>query len=170
MAIDTSTETRRALAQKGNHATSVWSGPMRNGELQNIQDGDILEMPASLAECANKIIRHDNLNGALSIIVPAKDAAGVEKTAEFWPGSLCRIGFEYEVADVLGMPPKSTGVRYPNVGDVVDTVKGEATLAEAMAKLYGKKIRYNVKDEFKTRRYGTNELRPANSWTITFVK
>lgn len=168
--IDISVETLRALAQKGNHAAGGWGGPLRNGEMMNIQDGDVLEMPASAAACAGKIIKHDALNGAQSIMVQAKDAAGANKVVEFWPGSLCRIGFEFEEPDAVGMPPKSTGVRYPNVGDVVDTVKVKATLADAMETLYGKKIKYQIKDEFNTRRYGTNELRQTNSWTITFVK
>lgn len=170
MAIDTSVESRRALAQKGNHATSVWVGPMRNGDLMHIQDGDVLDMPVSAADCANKIIKHDTLNGAQSIMVSAQDAAGKDKVVEFWPGSICRVGFEFEEPEAAGMPPKPTGVRYPNAGDVVQAVRTEATLAEAMEKLYGKKIRYNINVEFKTRRYGTNELRPTNSWTISFVE
>ena len=94
---------------------------------------------------------------------------GVEKVVEFWPNSLCRVGVEYTKGDFEGALVKRTGATYPNEGDVVDAVKGCPTVAKAMEQLYGKAIKFTKLKEYTALRFGTNDLRDTNSWTITFV-
>lgn len=112
MAIET--VTARLLKQDGNSAASTWSGAFRNGQMLNVENGDVLEMPASLEDCKGKIVVHENLNNAQSIVVKAKTAAGIDKEVEFWPNSVCRSLAEFKPARVPGDLPVATGRRPAN--------------------------------------------------------
>ena len=166
--IDPEIELTRALENPDNVKGSAFTGAMRSGEMLNALDGDILVMPASLAELDGKIITHKNLRNAQSIMCRAINN-GVEKVVEFWPNSLCRVGVEYTKDNFEGALPVRTGNTYPNEGDVVDAVKACPTVAKAMEQLYGKAIKFTKLKEYKTLRFGTNDLRDTNSWTIEFV-
>ena len=166
--IDPEIELTRALENPDNVKGSSFTGAMRSGEMLNTLDGDILIMPASLAELDGKIITHKNLRNAQSIMCRAFNG-DVEKVVEFWPNSLCRVGVEYTKDNFEGALVKSTGATYPNEGDVVDAVKACPTVAKAMEQLYGKAIKFTKLKGYTTVRFGTNDLRDTNSWTITFV-
>lgn len=168
--IDPQVELERAFQNNENTQSSVFTGAMRSGEMLNVLDGDELTMPASLAELANKIITHTNMRNAQSIMVCAVASNGVERVVEFWPNSLCRVGVEYKKENVEGALPSRTGNTFPNQGDVVDTVKQCPTVAAAMEKLYGKKIKFTKLAPYKTLRFGTTDIRDTNSWTISFVE
>ena len=166
--IDPEIELTTALENPDNVKGSAFTGAMRSGEMLNTLDGDVIIMPASLAELDGKIITHKNLRNAQSIMCRAINN-GVEKVVEFWPNSLCRVGVEYTKDDFEGALAGRTGATYPNEGDVVDAVKSCPTVAKAMEQLYGKAIKFTKLKEYKTLRFGTNDLRSTNSWTITFV-
>lgn len=82
---------------------------------------------------------------------------------------MCRVGQEYTKADFEGAIAHRTGNTFPNEGDVVDTVKNCPTVAKAMEQLYGKAIKFTKLKDYTTVRFGTNDLRDTNSWTIEFV-
>ena len=166
--IDPEIELTRALENPDNVKGSSFTGAMRSGEMLNTLDGDVIIMPSSLAELDGKIITHKNLRNAQSIMCRAINN-GVEKVVEFWPNSLCRVGVEYTKDNFEGALAGRTGNTYPNEGDVVDAVKACPTVAKAMEQLYGKAIKFTKLKEYKTLRFGTNDLRDTNSWTIEFV-
>ena len=166
--IDPEIKLTTALENPDNVKGSAFTGAMRSGEMLNTLDGDVIIMPASLAELDGKIITHKNLRNAQSIMCRAINN-GVEKVVEFWPNSLCRVGVEYTKDNFEGALAGRTGATYPNEGDVVDAVKACPTVAKAMEELYGKAIKFTKLKEYKTLRFGTNDLRDTNSWTITFV-
>lgn len=166
--IDPEVELTRALENPDNVKGSSFTGAMRSGEMLNTVDGDVIIMPASLEELDGKIITHKNLRNAQSIMCRAING-DVEKVVEFWPNSLCRVGVEYTKGDFEGALAKRTGNTFPNEGDVVDAVKGCPTVAKAMEQLYGKAIKFTKLKEYTALRFGTNDLRDTNSWTITFV-
>ena len=167
MAIET--VTARLLKQDGNSAASTWSGAFRNGQMLNVENGDVLEMPASLEDCKGKIVVHENLNNAQSIVVKAKTAAGIDKEVEFWPNSVCRSLAEFKPARVPGDLPVATGRRPANDGAVVDDLINCIDVAEAMGKLYGKKLLFTLREEVVALRYGTKDTYKAKIWTITYA-
>ena len=166
--IDPEVELTRALENPDNVKGSSFTGAMRSGEMLNVLDGDVIVMPASLEDLDGKIITHKNLRNAQSIMCRAFNG-DAEKVVEFWPNSLCRVGQEYTKADFEGAIGHRTGNTFPNEGDVVDTVKNCPTVAKAMEQLYGKAIKFTKLKDYTTVRFGTNDLRDTNSWTITFV-
>lgn len=167
--IDPEVELRRAAADTNNELVSSFEKPMRSGLLLNVEDGDVLEMPASLEAIKGKIIRHTALNDAESIMVKAHNADGVEKVVELFPSSITRVGIEYTKPAVAGAMPKRTGKVFPNTGDVVDACRACATIGEAMEKLYGKKIKFEVSATYTALRYGTTDTKETKSWVISFA-
>lgn len=167
MAIETTTASHQN--QTGTSIANEWSGTFRNGQVLSVCDGDILEMPASLEACKGKIVVHENFNNAQSIVVKAKTAAGVEKEVEFWPNSVCRSIGEYRPARVPGDVPVATGRRPANDGAVVDDLVNCIDVAEAMSKLYGKKLLFTLREEVVALRYGTKDTYKAKIWTITYA-